>query len=56
LITAHAERTGSKKAEEILARWSQYLPLFWQVVPPSEANSPEANPEIAAEKVLSSVQ
>lgn len=56
LITAHANRTGSPKAKNILENWSEFLPQFWQVVPPSEANSPEANPEVSTEKVLSSVQ
>ena len=56
LIQAHAERTGSPKAQRILSHWSDYLPQFWQVVPPSEADSPEANPEVVEERVLSSVQ
>jgi len=43
LIAAHAQKTGSQKAEKILANWSEYLPKFWQVVPPSEADSPEAS-------------
>ncbi|WP_024545140.1 glutamate synthase large subunit [Picosynechococcus sp. NKBG15041c] len=51
MITAHAEKTGSPKAKAILANWSTYLPQFWQVVPPSEANSPEAS----VEKQLTSV-
>ncbi|WP_346291056.1 glutamate synthase large subunit [Sphaerothrix gracilis] len=56
MIEAHAERTGSQKAAQILANWSDYLPKFWQVVPPSEAETPEANPELSEEdKVLSSV-
>ncbi|MEM9219604.1 MAG: glutamate synthase-related protein [Cyanobacteria bacterium P01_F01_bin.150] len=42
LIQAHADRTQSPKALEILNNWSTYLPQFWQVVPPSEADSPEA--------------
>lgn len=53
LIEAHVAHTGSAKAQRILDNWSDYLPKFWQVVPPSEADSPEANP---AEKVLSSAQ
>ncbi len=53
LIEAHVAHTGSAKAQRILDDWSEYLPKFWQVVPPSEADSPEANP---AEKVLSSAQ
>jgi glutamate synthase (ferredoxin) len=52
LIQLHADRTGSPKAKQILARWSEVLPLFWQVVPPSEADSPEANPNAVEEKVL----
>ncbi|MGD1864357.1 MAG: glutamate synthase-related protein, partial [Phormidesmis sp.] len=42
LVEAHAERTGSAKAKRILADWQTYLPKFWQVVPPSEADSAEA--------------
>jgi glutamate synthase (ferredoxin) len=26
----------------ILSNWSEYLPKFWQAVPPSEAETPEA--------------
>ncbi len=56
LIQAHAEQTGSPKAKLILTNWSEYLPQFWQVVPPSEADSPEANPNTMAERELSPVQ
>jgi glutamate synthase (ferredoxin) len=56
LIQAHAERSGSPKAKVILANWADFLPQFWQVVPPSEADSPEANPDTVEERVLSSVQ
>lgn len=57
LIEAHVNHTGSAKAQHILENWSEYLPKFWQVVPPSEADTPEANPEAtAAAKVLSSAQ
>ncbi|NET58377.1 MAG: glutamate synthase large subunit [Symploca sp. SIO2E6] len=56
LIQAHAEYTGSPKAQMILRNWSEYLPQFWQVVPPSEADSPEANPEIVEERELTPVQ
>ncbi len=45
LIQTHAERTGSPKAKKILQNWQEFLPKFWQLVPPSEADSPEANPE-----------
>ncbi|MGC1199872.1 MAG: glutamate synthase-related protein [Geitlerinemataceae cyanobacterium] len=52
LIEAHVDRTGSQKAAAILANWSQYLPQFWQVVPPSEADSPEASNKSLEEKEL----
>jgi glutamate synthase (ferredoxin) len=52
LIQSHCDRTGSLKAQEILANWPHYLPMFWQVVPPSEAEQPEASPEVEAEKIL----
>ena len=55
LISAHAERTGSAKAKAILANWSEYLGKFWQVVPPSEADTPEASAVASEEKALSSV-
>jgi glutamate synthase (ferredoxin) len=56
LIQAHAERTGSLKAQIILNNWSEYLPQFWQVVPPSEADTPEVHPDAAAERELLPVQ
>ncbi len=56
LIQAHAKRTGSPKAEMILANWSDYLPQFWQVVPPSEADTPEATSDQVAQRELSPVQ
>lgn len=49
LISMHAEQTNSHKAREILQNWADYLPQFWQVVPPSEQNSPEA---VDAEEML----
>jgi glutamate synthase (ferredoxin) len=55
LIAAHADRTGSPRAQTILANWAEYLPQFWQVVPPSEKDGPEASPEAEA-RVLSPVQ
>ncbi|MEH2070663.1 MAG: glutamate synthase large subunit [Nostoc sp.] len=45
LIKTHAERTASPKARKILENWQEFLPKFWQLVPASEADSPEANPE-----------
>ncbi|KAG6520459.1 hypothetical protein ZIOFF_017515 [Zingiber officinale] len=42
LIEAHVEKTGSSKGSAILSEWEAYLPLFWQLVPPSEEETPEA--------------
>ncbi|MFS8640876.1 MAG: glutamate synthase subunit alpha, partial [Symbiobacteriaceae bacterium] len=33
LITAHAERTGSPRARDLLERWDEVLPHFWRVIP-----------------------
>jgi len=51
LIRTHAECTSSPKAKVILANWDEFLPKFWQVVPPSEADTPEVNPNAVTEKV-----
>ncbi len=53
LIEAHADRTGSEKAQRILSDWQTYLPKFWQVVPPSEAESVEAG--VQKEKITTTV-
>jgi glutamate synthase (ferredoxin) len=53
LIESHVDRTNSPKGKAILADWDTYLGQFWQVVPPSEADSPEA--KVAEEKALTSV-
>ncbi|MDF5721719.1 MAG: glutamate synthase large subunit [Rhizonema sp. PD37] len=50
LIRSHAERTGSEKAKKILQHWQDFLPKFWQLVPPSEAQSPEAAPQDDSQK------
>ncbi|KAK3446566.1 hypothetical protein EUGRSUZ_A02249 [Eucalyptus grandis] len=47
LIEAH-EKTGSSKGSAILEEWDKYLPLFWQFVPPSEEDTPEACAEYEA--------
>ncbi|KAH9621061.1 hypothetical protein KSS87_011842 [Heliosperma pusillum] len=43
LIEAHVEKTGSSKGATILKDWDKYLQLFWQLVPPSEEDTPEAS-------------
>jgi len=44
LIEAHVEKTGSGRGKAILADWANAKDSFWQLVPPSEANTPEASP------------
>lgn len=39
MVEQHRDRTGSPKAARILSHWSEYLPQFWQVIPPSEDNT-----------------
>lgn len=51
LIINHVNKTNSKKGQLILDNWEIYLPQFWQVVPPSEAE----NPEVKAQKELTTV-
>ena len=46
-IAKHVEKTNSPKGKAILQNWQEYLGKFWQVVPPSEADSPEASAESA---------
>ena len=56
LVQAHAEKTGSAVAKALLADWKNALPRFWQLVPPSEANTPEAAregaPPIAVKEIV----
>ena len=50
LIATHIDRTHSSKGRAILENWEHYLSQFWQVVPPSEANSAQANANVAVEE------
>ncbi len=42
MIQNHVNKTGSPKGKAILQDWDNHLGKFWQVVPPSEADRPEA--------------
>ena len=53
MIQQHVAKTGSAKGKAILQDWDNYLGQFWQVVPPSEADSPEAS--ATESKTLTSV-
>jgi glutamate synthase (ferredoxin) len=39
IVERHFEKTGSEKASDILDNWDEEVGKFWQVYPPSEANS-----------------
>lgn len=52
LITAHVESTGSEKGKAILGDWANALGKFWQLVPPSEASTPEASKVAEEESVV----
>ena len=54
LINLYARDTGSKKANEILKRWEDFLPMFWQLVPPSEDKNAITNPALSAFESLRS--
>jgi len=46
LIEEHVAKTHSPKGAAILASWPASLAQFWQLVPPSESNTPEASNEV----------
>lgn len=48
LIELYEIKTKSLKAKQILNSWDTYLPLFWQIVPPSEQASAITNIEYSA--------
>lgn len=52
LIQAHVDRSGSSKGSAILQEWEKFLPMFWQLVPPSEEDTPEANAEFGGDRTL----
>ena len=43
LIQKHLELTESRRAEQILANWDVFLPLFWKIVTPPTATTPNAD-------------
>ncbi|KAL2642870.1 hypothetical protein R1flu_010457 [Riccia fluitans] len=46
LIQSHVDKTGSARGKLVLENWEKYLPMFWQLVPPSEEDTPEASPDV----------
>nr|QCI08854.1 glutamate synthase [Wrangelia sp.] len=43
IIELYEIKTKSAKARQVLNNWYKFLPCFWQIVPPSEINSPITN-------------
>nr|YP_010337935.1 ferredoxin-dependent glutamate synthase [Timspurckia oligopyrenoides]UNJ17520.1 ferredoxin-dependent glutamate synthase [Timspurckia oligopyrenoides] len=44
LLDSHFAQTHSEKTKGIIAKFDTCVSKFWQVVPPSESNEPETNP------------
>nr|YP_009297784.1 ferredoxin-dependent glutamate synthase [Kumanoa americana]AOM67518.1 ferredoxin-dependent glutamate synthase [Kumanoa americana] len=53
LLSLHLAKTGSPKAKFILEQWKEFLPKFWQLVPPSEINNPCTNLTLSKYSTLS---
>jgi len=51
MVERHFEKTGSEKAESILDNWDENVGKFWQVYPPSEAQSAVVAETIVGETV-----
>jgi glutamate synthase (ferredoxin) len=43
LLSLHLLKTGSPKTKIVLEKWQEFFPKFWQLVPPSEINTPFTN-------------
>lgn len=45
IIELYEMKTKSMKARKILDNWDLFLPMFWQIVPPSESDTAKTNME-----------
>ncbi|MEN9205588.1 MAG: glutamate synthase-related protein [Thermostichales cyanobacterium DRC_bins_46] len=45
LLEQHWQFTGSSRARQILDQWGSWVGQFWQVIPPSEDNTPLTHPQ-----------
>ena len=48
IIELYEIKTKSLKAKNIINNWNEYLPMFWQVVPPSEQKTPLTDKECSS--------
>jgi glutamate synthase (ferredoxin) len=53
LLKQYAQITNSVKACHIISRWNYFLPMFWQLVPPSEVSNSLTNPKLSSFEALS---
>nr|YP_009541610.1 ferredoxin-dependent glutamate synthase [Synarthrophyton chejuense]AYR05619.1 ferredoxin-dependent glutamate synthase [Synarthrophyton chejuense] len=54
LIELYEKYTKSIKAKHILDNWNYFLPMFWQLVPPSESHTSLTNVELSSFEDLTS--
>lgn len=50
LLQMHLLKTDSQKAKQVLDEWSKFLPMFIQIVPPSERNSSLTNQALSLDE------
>jgi glutamate synthase domain-containing protein 2/glutamate synthase domain-containing protein 1/glutamate synthase domain-containing protein 3 len=55
LIYQHLEATESKRAKDILARWDDFAPKFWKVVPHPPVISPSMPPSAGTRETAPSI-
>nr|QJH88240.1 GltB [Pterocladia lucida] len=48
ILELYEIKTKSRKARIVLDNWIEFLPMFWQIVPPSEQANPITNPEYSS--------
>ena len=53
IIELYEIKTKSSKAKRILENWPIYLPMFWQIVPPSESSTVFTSLELSAFTAIS---
>lgn len=53
IIELYEIKTKSIKAKTILDDWKLYLPMFWQIIPPSEDSTPLTNIKYSAFRAIS---
>ena len=53
LINLFKKETNSVRAKNIINQWHKFLPMFWQLVPPSEMDNPVANIAFSSFEALS---